>query len=503
MGKAHLTDIENLYRYYGLCPWEMCSMLSLLITIPFFSILLFNLPFLKFLRRAITAWAYVLFCAQIALALRLFSPEFLNSFTLRAHLFNFNIALDNFSLIVLLSSAIVLFVTLIIANYTIDSEKKRFNFINLLIFAQAGLNGLVLSRDMFGLYIFLEIVAVTSYILIVFDKDIKALSAAFKYFILSAVASVLMVASIALILLFSGDTQFSVIHKAISGQSPNLLIMFSVALFVCAAFVKAGIVPFHGWLPEVYSCSPAAVSVLLAGIISKTLGIYTLMRVVKDAFGFNSHLNNVLLFAGMISIVIGALAALVQKDFKKMLGFSSISQMGYIVLGLGNGTALGFAGAAFHIFNHAIFKSLLFVNSAAIESRTRTTHMQELGGLSKVMPVTGLTSVLGFVSAAGLPPLAGFWSKLLIIMALISSGHFIYAILAIVLSALTLAYLLSMQRMVFFGKLNERFLKIKEAEFGFSLAAIILAAIIVLAGLFYPFVLEKFILPIGSFGVFK
>jgi multicomponent Na+:H+ antiporter subunit D len=477
-------------------------MLALFITVPFFSILFFNLPFLSYFRRAITAWAYVLFCAQIALAFRLFSPGFLNIFTARVF-FNFNIALDNLSLIILLSSAIVLFVTLVIATYMIDSERKRFNFVNLLLFAQAGLNGLCLARDMFSLYIFLEIVAITSYILIVFDKDIKALSAAFKYVIVSTVASVLLVASIALILLLSGDTQFSVIHNAISGQAPNLLIMFSVALFVCATFIKAGVVPFHGWLPEVYSHSPAAVSVLLAGIISKALGIYTLMRVVNDVFGPNIHVNSALLFIGTVSIAIGALAALVQKDFKKMLGFSSISQIGYIILGIGSGSALGFAGAAFHIFNHAIFKSLLFVNSAAIESRTRTTHMHELGGLSKVMPITGLTSVFGFVSAAGLPPLAGFWSKLLIVMALISSGHPVYAILAIVLSALTLAYLLSMQRLVFFGKLNERFSKIKEAEFGFSLAAIILAAIIIITGLLYPFVLTKFILPLASSGVFK
>jgi len=473
-------------------------MLSLLIIVPFFSILFFNLPFFSYLRRAIVVWAYVLFCSQIVLAFRLFSPAFLTSFTSKAHLFNFNIALDNLSLIVLLSSAIILFVTLILATYLIDSQKKRFNFINLLFFVQAGLNGLVLSRDMFSLYIFLEIVAIASYILIVFDKDIKALSAAFKYVILSTVASVLMIASIALVLLFSGDTQFSAIRIAIGAQTPNLLIMFSVALFVCATFVKAGVVPFHGWLPEVYSHSPAAVSVLLAGIISKALGIYTLMRVVNDVFGINSQVSSALLFIGTVSIAIGALAALVQKDFKKMLGFSSISQVGYIILGLGSGTALGFAGAAFHIFNHAIFKSLLFVNSAAIESRTRTTHMENLGGLSKVMPVTGATSVAAFLSAAGLPPLAGFWSKLLIVMALVLSGHIVYAVLAIILSALTLAYLLSMQRMVFFGKLNERFSNIKEAEFGFSLSSIILAGIIIITGLLYPFVFEKFILPLAG-----
>lgn len=473
-------------------------MLALFITIPFFSILLFNMPFFSFLRRAIVAWAYVLFISQIWLVIRLFSPRFLMDFASRSHLFNFNIALDNLSLIVMLSSAIVLFITLIISTYVIDSPRARFNFVNLLFFVQAGINGLVLSRDMFSLYIFLEIVAIASYILIVFNKEMKALSAAFKYVILSTVASVLMVASIGIMLLLSGDTQFSVIHKAISGQSPNLLLMFAVALFVCAAFIKAGVVPFHGWLPEVYSNSPNAVSILFAGIISKALGVYTLMRVVNDVFGMSPQVSNALLLIGTVSIFVGAAAALVQKDFKKMLGFSSISQIGYIVLGLGTGSALGFAGAAFHIFNHAMFKSLLFVNSAAIETRTRTTHMENLGGLSKVMPVTGFTSVVAFVSAAGLPPLAGFWSKLLIVMALVLSGHIAYAVIAIALSALTLAYLLYMQRLVFFGKLNERFSGIKEADFGFKFSSIVLAAIIIGVGLLYPFVLGKFILPLAG-----
>ncbi|MDD4955844.1 MAG: proton-conducting transporter membrane subunit [Candidatus Omnitrophica bacterium] len=473
-------------------------MLALFITVPFFSILLFNLPFLSFIRRAVVAWAYVLFCSQILLVLRLFSPNFLADFASRTHFFNFNIALDNLSLIVMLSSAIVLFITLIVASYMIESEKKRFNFVNLLLLIQAGINGLVLSRDMFALYIFLEIVAITSYILIVFDKDIKALSAAFKYVILSTVASVLMVASIGLLLLLCGDTKFSSIHALIGGQQPNLIVMSAVALFICAAFIKAGVVPFHGWLPDVYSHSPAAVSVLLAGIISKALGIYTLMRVVNDVFGMNPKVNSALLFIGTVSIAIGALAALVQKDFKKMLSFSSISQIGYIILGLGSGTALGFAGAAFHIFNHAMFKSLLFVNSAAIEKMSRTTHMENLGGLSKTMPVTGFTSVVGFLSAAGIPPLAGFWSKLLIVLALILTGHTVYAVLAIALSALTLAYLLSMQRMVFFGKLNERFTGIREAGFGFCFSAGLLAAVIIIVGILYPLVLSKFILPLAG-----
>jgi multicomponent Na+:H+ antiporter subunit D len=471
-------------------------MLSTFIFVPFLSILIFNLPFFRYLRKAVLAYAAALFCLQIAFSLCLFSPVFLKNFSRSADFFNFNLSLDGLSAIMLLSIGLVLFVTLIVSSYLVP-ENKRFNFINLLLFMLCGLNGLCLVHDIFSLYVFLEISAVASYILIAFNKDMKALSATFKYVILSIVASILMISSIALLVLFTGSTNFFIISSVLKSQTNNILIISSLALFICASFIKGGVVPFHGWVVEAYAYSGASVSILLAGIVSKALGIYTLIRVVKDVFGLSQHLNNVLLVLGTVSIIVGALAALSQKDFKKMLAFSSISQVGYIVLGLGSATALGVAGAVFHLFNHAVFKSLLFVNSAAVEQQTKTTNMRELGGLSKNMPITGWTSVLASLSAAGIPPLAGFWSKLLIVMGLFAAGRYGYAALAILLSILTLAYLLSMQRMVFFGKVKESLLNIKEADFGLVFSASLLAVIIIGVGVFYPFILGKVILHLG------
>jgi multicomponent Na+:H+ antiporter subunit D len=322
----------------------------------------------------------------------------------------------------------------------------------------------------------------------------KALSAVFKYIVLSTVASILMLSSIAIVLLVVGDTKFTVISQTLNASGNSPLIMLSVSLFLCGLFVKAGLVPFHGWLPEVYSYAGASVSILLGGIISKILGVYTLIRVLKDAFVLNEQIGTILLVVGAASILIGAFGALAQKNFKKMLAYSSISQVGYIIIGLAALNPIGFFGAVFHFFNHSIFKSLLFVNSAALEKEVGTTDMGHMGGLSKNMPITATTSVLGMLSAAGIPPLAGFWSKLLIIIALFISGHYVYAAIAVFASVLTLAYLLSMQRMVFFGKLNESLTRVKEAGFGIVFPAIVLSAIIVLVGLLYPFVLNKLVL---------
>jgi multicomponent Na+:H+ antiporter subunit D len=203
----------------------------------------------------------------------------------------------------------------------------------------------------------------------------------------------------------------------------------------------------------------------------------------------------VFLFIGALSVVVGALATLTQTDFKRMLAYSSISQTGYIVLGLGCASGLGIAAAAFHFFNHAVFKSLLFVNSAAVEKEAGTRDMDRLTGLAQKMPVTGITSVLAGMSAAGLPPLAGFWSKLLIIIALWKATHYNYAVVAVLASLLTLAYILLMQRKVFFGTISDGLSHIKEAGWELVLPQIVLAAIIVGVGLLFPFNLCRLIIP--------
>jgi multicomponent Na+:H+ antiporter subunit D len=343
------------------------------------------------------------------------------------------------------------------------------------------------------MYVFLEITAVASFVLISLYRDKDALEAAFKYFVLSAIATVLMLSSIALLLLISGDTGFSAINAAIITSQHSRFVMLAMGLFICGLFIKGGLMPFHGWLPDAYSAAPAPVSILLAGIVTKTVGIYALIRIVTLVFVFNDPIKYLLMFVGALSIVLGALAALGQSDFKRMLAYSSISQVGYIIIGLGCGTPLGIFGAVFHLLNHAIFKSLLFVNSAAVELETGSRDMDKMSGLAEKMPLTGITSVLAVLSTAGIPPLSGFWSKLIIIMALWISGYRIYAVVAVTASVITLAYFLSLQRRVFWGKLGKEFDHIKEPGFMLAFPALVLAFIIVAVGILFPYLVHEFI----------
>ena len=472
-------------------------MYSAFIIVPFLAVLVLNLPFKSLMKRA-AFWACALLSAlQVSAVVALHGIFLGNHSELFAGFLRFNFLIDNLTTIMLLCGGIVVFIVALVEKYLARDEEQSFRFLNVLLLVLAGMNGTVLVRDIFSLYVFLEITAVSSFILIALNKEKDACEAAFKYIILSVVATALMLSAIAIFLMIAGDTSFAGISQALHASPDRLLIAIAAGLFLCAAFIKSGVMPFHGWLPDAYSAAPAPVSVLLAGIVTKTVGVYLLIRFVYSVIGFNPAVVQLLLWVGTVSVVLAALAALDQKDLKRMLSYSSISQVGYIILGLGTGSALGLAGALFHIFNHTIFKSLLFVNSAAVETATGTRKLDGLSGLAQRMPVTGTTSVLASLSCAGIPPLSGFWSKLIIIVALWKAGLFGCAFVAAFASVLTLAYFLTMQRMAFFGKLRAGLEQVREVGFGLLLPMLILAVVTVLAGLSFSLIMPWFTLPVG------
>ena len=476
-------------------------MLSLFILAPLLLLFVLSLP-INFISKSASWLAGALFLIQVLLVLfHSLLPWSAQSDTLGLF-FVFNLSVDNLTLVVLLAIGIVAFVSLIVAGSTITPERQKFNFVNLLLICVVGMNAIVLVRDIFSLYVFIEIASVASFILIALERNKSAIEGTFKYLILSAIATIFMLSAMAFFLLAAGDLSFAAVHSAFYNPGANFILKVAVSLFLCGLFIKSGVVPFHGWVPDAYSAAPTCVSVLLAGIVTKVAGVYVLLRLFSSVFILNPAFQNVLLFVGAFSIVLAALAALTQDDFKRMLSYSSISQIGYIILALGCGTPLAFAGAVFHFFNHAIFKSLLFVNAAALEKQFGSTDMNKLAGLGSKMPVTSFTSLIGLLSTAGIPPLSGFWSKLIIIIALFSSGRFIYASIALLASVLTLAYFLSFQRRIFFCKAElaastQSVLEnVGKVSFGLRFSEISLAIITAVTGLVIVFMHNNWILPL-------
>ncbi|MCX6093808.1 MAG: proton-conducting transporter membrane subunit [Candidatus Bipolaricaulota bacterium] len=463
-------------------------MSDLLLLVPFVAVvLLYLLP-----KRARTAGLWIAFGILALETAAAFIDRFATiDFGLLAplgKLLGFHLATDGLSELVILCTGLVGMAALLVARRTLEDENEKFLFANLVLVAVVGINGIAMVRDLFSLYVFVEVTAVATFILIAAGRGDHVFEGAWKYIFLSVVASVLMLTSLGFFLLSTGGITLDAARTGLAANAP--LAWIAMALFLCGLFVKGAMVPFHGWLADAYTAAPAPVSVFMAGIVTKASGIFALMRIAQSTLGGATPGREILLVVGAVTIVVGAFLSLTQTNFKRMLAYSSISQMGYIVLALGGDLRLGILAAGLHFFNHAISKSQLFANAAAIEKQLGTLDMDEMGGLGARMPVTAGTSAVASLSIAGLPPLAGFWSKLLIVLALWNAKEYAFAAVAILASLVTLAYFLSLQRRVFFGKPLEKWAGAREASVGLLVPAVALALITIALGVGFPFALK-------------
>jgi multicomponent Na+:H+ antiporter subunit D len=405
------------------------------------------------------------------------------------------LAVDGFSLFMLMAIALV---TLCVGLYSINYMEhygSKSTYYALLLMMMTGMNGLVLAADLFQVYLFLEVAAIASYALVAFGLEYDELEASFKYLMLSVVASAAVLISIAIIFGMTGSVGFAAVAEGLRSLDSRAAVGFCSALFIMGFGLKAALVPFHAWLPDAHPSAPAPISAILSGLLIKVSGVYALTRIFFNVFGLTPALSEVLMWTGMVSIIVAAMLAAGQPDMKRMLAYSSISQVGYVVLGIGLGTPLGIAGGLFHLFNHAVAKGLLFLNSGAVQQATGTRELDQMGGLAKRMPLTAGTSIVGALSITGVPPLAGFWSKLLIIMALVQARQKTLAVLAVLASVVTLWYYLILQRKAFFGKLEERWKNVKEAPFWMSAATVILALVAIGVGIWFAVMIRTWIQP--------
>lgn len=277
-------------------------------------------------------------------------------------------------------------------------------------------------------------------------------------------------------------------------KGTSSIVLLAGVFFLMGFGLKSALVPFHAWLPDAHPSAPAPISAMLSGILIKSLGVYAIIRIFFSVLGASPEILNALMMLGGLSMIIAVCLALGQWDLKRLLAYHSISQIGYVVLGIGLGTPLGILGGLFHLFNHSVFKSLLFLNSGAVEYATGTRDLRKMGGLKEVMPVTANTSLIASMSIAGIPPFSGFWSKLIIIIACVQSQHFGYAFLAVLASILTLSSFMKVQRYAFFGELKERLSNVKEVPFFMKASMIALAVICLSAGLLLiPVVYSEFL----------
>lgn len=353
---------------------------------------------------------------------------------------------------------VVSVVALAAGVYSIDYMRRytdRPRFYVLFLLLVAGMIGVVLAGDLFNLYVFMEVAAVASYGLVAFGCEQEELEASFKYAVMGSLASSFILIGIALIYGTTGTLNMTHIASQIAEFGLGSPLAFALALLICGFSLKAALVPFHAWLPDAHPAAPAPVSALLSGVLIKVIGLYVLARLIFNVFGADDDVLGALRWLGVVSMVVGGMLAIGQWDIKRLFAYSSISQIGYVAVGFGLGTPLGIVGALYHLANHALFKSLLFLNAGAMEYAAGSRDLKQLGGLNRTLPVTAATSLVASMSIAGIPPLNGFWSKLIIVIACVETGAYGLAAVAVVVSILTLTYQLKVQRYAFFNAAPE------------------------------------------------
>jgi multicomponent Na+:H+ antiporter subunit D len=406
-----------------------------------------------------------------------------------------NLVLDGLSSLVLLAISVVSAAAMLFSARYMEQYTAKAKYYSLFMLMVSGMNGVVLSGDIFNLFVFLEIASLASYALVGFGCGDEELEASFKYMILGEVASMFILFAIAIVYANTGALNMAYVSRTIQSNGLNASLTFAMGLFIAGFSLKAALVPFHAWLPDAHSSAPAPISAMLSGVLIKTLGVYALARVLFNIFGITVALGWILIALAVLSMVLGAFLALGQWDLKRLLAYSSISQIGYVALGIGLGgliiakganlawASLAILGGLFHLVNHATYKSLLFLTSGSVEMATGTRQLKQMGGLAERLPVTRMVCAIASASIAGIPPFAGFWSKLLLVVAAIQARFYWIAAVIVFVSLCTLIMYLKVHRYAFLGKLPENLQQIKENKGSMIVAMLFLACLCVLMGL--------------------
>ena len=397
--------------------------------------------------------------------------------------FGIALSLDGLAAFMLVTVNLIAFLVVVFSIDYMEKFTAKWQFYTLFLLMLAGMNGVVVTGDLFNLFVFLEIAAVASYALVAFGTERHELEAAFKYAVMGTLGSLFILLGIVWIYGYTATLNMADMAGYLKSAGPTQITLMAAVLFIMGFGLKAALVPFHAWLPDAHPSAPAPISAMLSGVLIKSLGVYALCRILYNIIGISPALSSILMTLGALSMVIGVFLAIGQWDLKRLLAYHSISQIGYVILGIGIGTPLGMLGGLFHLFNHSVFKSLLFLNSGALEYSTGTRDLQRMGGLAKRLPTTGTTSLFASMSIAGIPPFNGFWSKLIIIVAAVQAGRPWYAFWAALASVLTLASFMKVMKYAFFGEAKRDWSRLREVPLYMQISMGLLAALCLAGGL--------------------
>ncbi len=360
-------------------------------------------------------------------------------------------------------------------------------YYSLLLVNLGAMIGFVVTADLFNLFVFMELVGVSSYALVAVGGGRTAALAAFKYLMAGSVSSALILFCIGIVFALTGTLNMADIALRLAEIESRAPVVLALAGMTVGFLVKAGLFPLHVWLPDAHAIAPSPINAVSSALVVK-LGIFGVLRVFPlfAAAGVVSMapLYEALAWLGAISILAGAFFALFQEDIKLMLAYSTISNIGYIVLGLGLAGEFAVTGAVVHVLNHALIKATLFLAAGAMLHQSGYRTLSDLRGIGHAMPWTSLALLIGVLAIAGLPPTAGFVGKWYIALGAVDAGRAGFAVVVLLGALLVFLYLGRMLNAFYFrAPAHQRMLTVREAPAAILWPVLLLAALSVLAGL--------------------
>ena len=327
--------------------------------------------------------------------------------------------------------------------YYMRGNKNLDTYFGLLLLATFGMILISFSVDLIALFLAWELMNIPTYVLTGIQKDDPISNeAALKFFILSALSSALIVYAISLTFGITGTTNIYAVANAMSTALPKLdpLALLAMVLFVAGFGMKVAAVPFHMWIPDAYEGAPITIGAFLAAG-TKNGGFAAVFRVFPVALiALRLDWSGTFAIIAILTMTLGNVAALMQKSFTRLLAYSSIAQAGYILIGLAAAGPLGITGALFHVLNHGVMKTAAFIAAASVYSRISTTNLDSYSGLGRRMPITAFTLSISLFALAGVPPLNGFMSKLVLFTAAVNDQLWWLALAGVLNSAFSMAY---------------------------------------------------------------
>ncbi|MFO8030543.1 MAG: Na+/H+ antiporter subunit D [Cyclonatronaceae bacterium] len=369
--------------------------------------------------------------------------------------FGITLVADMLTMLMLGISAIMGVVVGIYSIYDIDRERERFGYYSLLHILLMGVNGSFLTGDIFNLYVWFEVMLIASFILLALGNSKNQLQGALKYVFINLFSSLVFLFGVAMLYGMTGTLNMADLALRLPEVENTGLVTTTAMIFMVSFGIKAAVFPLFFWLPASYHTPPVAISAIFGGLLTK-VGVYALIRVFTLLFTQDTgYTHTILLWVGGFTMVIGVLGAASHMEFRKILSFHIVSQIGYMIMGLAFNTAMGIMGAIFYVLHNILAKSNLFLISGVAQRLLGTFELKKMGGLYRHYPVLAVLFLISAFALAGFPPLSGFWAKLSLVKAGLSIEQYVVTSVAILVGLLTLFSMTKIWLSAFWGKVPE------------------------------------------------